>query len=190
MRFKLLGLFGLAVATACITTVLVPKATAQRPAPPAKPSSVGIGSAIVAPGLLPFGPQQHGQGVITSAAMHVMSAEVLPDNVIHVAARASIMDRRPEMTYCWGIRVFSVDNSKEILFEKRYIDQMFKLDPPAMEVKNVTFEDDIKTGLPAGKYRVELSAFVLTPLRNDGTRHRAFDFKEQSPWDSAEVVLH
>jgi hypothetical protein len=78
-----------------------------------------------------------------------------------IAARASIMDVRPESRFFWGCRVYSTGASKALVFEKLYLDQTFQL--PDSHKMEPTLDDILVFPADAGKYRVEMIVFTIPP---------------------------
>ena len=101
-------------------------------------------------------------GIDTSFAagtMHQIRVETI-GNVVRVVGSASIMDKRPGMTYIWSVRALHPTTEK-VLFEKRYENQIFGM--PAEQQMSPTFDDKIELPLLPGTYTVELVAFMIYP---------------------------
>jgi hypothetical protein len=114
---------------------------------------------VVAAGPVKLPPQDM-PGVLTRGSLSASRIEMTPQG-LHIAARARVMDIRPESRFFWGCRVYSTGAAKALVFEKLYLDQTFQL--PDSHKLEPTLDDTLVFPADAGKYRVEMILFTIPP---------------------------
>jgi hypothetical protein len=103
--------------------------------------------------------------IISSGAMRSYKV-ILDGNVLRIQAHASLRDSRPNMRYVWLVRV--LQDGKE-LSSRLYDNQILSL--ANQDAVTPTFEDAFDFTVPPGKYVIETSLYVVSPIHGlDGLR--------------------
>jgi hypothetical protein len=149
-------LLGVLVTSVLVLTLRQPsaRATSNTQEPQSGPKSSGVAGPVKPP------PPQDMKSVFASGSINSPRVKMTPQGLL-IAARASIMDVRPESRFFWGCRVYSTGASKALVFEKLYLDQTFQL--PDSHKMEPTLDDILVFPADAGKYRVEMIVFTIPP---------------------------
>ena len=159
--------------------------TASPPAPPVLPPATS------ATRPLPEGveiPRHPGAVPAPPDAIYEMNYQIVgvEGSKVHLRAKVSIEDNRPDMNYVWVVQVFEIKNGSKRydvinegkpLYRKVYDDQVFGV--PQGERVEMTFEDVVDLPVPKGRYEVRFAAHQIFPGQRLATMR--FDRSSQGP---------
>lgn len=167
MRWLKIGsLVVLSLATYLVTSGLISRARAQRPAAAATTAGLPAERPVIVDMPGPRPPTGQGETVMMSMRqMQPMTIQV-NGHQVHVGAKLEIFHRRPSYQLGWVLRVRTSAQDRIVRWEHRYEDQVFAPTAEQGFRNTYTFDDTVVVPLPAGDYQIELCCDTIDAAGN------------------------